>query len=153
MIRYSSDSHYGLYIIPNIDPLINAHTNIEDKFYNLYKYLLFIYSRLIAVRKRCHFYSPSCCSKSVYNFLLLLNTKEDILKNVGLQALYLFSILWKSMAAFNVLVNYSFKVAKATKEMPLLILPTSEIVISSLSDSIFDLRDAVVSDNSDSTWR
>jgi len=31
------------------------------------------------------------------NFLLLLNTKEE--------ALYLFSILWKSMAASNILHN------------------------------------------------
>jgi len=51
------------------------------------------------------------------NFLLLLNTKEDILKNVGLQALYLFSILWKSMAASNILHNilYSAEEGKSDR--------------------------------------
>jgi len=48
-------------------------------------------------------YSPSSCSKHVRFFFLLLNTKEDILKNVGNQTVdgsnwfpwYGVKIIWK----------------------------------------------------------
>ncbi len=39
---------------------------------------------------------------------LLLNTKEDIMKNVGEQTAGIFSILWKSMAAVNCLITHIF---------------------------------------------
>ncbi len=57
----------------------------------------------------CHYLLTHMSFQTCMDFFLLLNTKEDILKNVGNQTVdgshSMFSILWMSMAAVNCLVT------------------------------------------------